>query len=441
MLIEKLRFLPDLLALHASDPAWFPSLLQSSAGQGWDVLLAAPREQRLYYGADGAQQFWRDLRALPLAGATGPCPLPFSGGWFAYLGYELLHALEPTVPPWPQPDGDQFPLACLTRVPAAVVLERDSGQAWLVAEDDFAADWPALRQRVADGRPWAPAWQPVVPLEVCEEDPQHYLDGVERVRRYIREGDVFQVNLSRQWSARLPSAASAPALYQQLRRANPGPFNALVHLGDAHIISSSPERLVAVRDGLVSTRPIAGTHPRASDPQDDAAVRERLLASSKERAEHIMLIDLERNDLGRICQPGSVRVDELMSVATYAFVHHIESVVSGQLRAGTAPAEVLAALFPGGTITGCPKVRTMQIIRELESGPRGAYTGSLGYINHDGSMDFNILIRSFMLQGDQLRFRAGAGIVADSHAQRELDETRAKARGLLRSLEAGLVAR
>jgi anthranilate synthase component 1 len=159
-----------------------------------------------------------------------------------------------------------------------------------------------------------------------------------------------------------------------------------------------------------------------------------LLAHPKERAEHIMLVDLERNDLGRICQPGSIKVEEMMGVHTYAYVHHIESSITGRLQDGVTPAQILRALFPGGTITGCPKVRTMQIIRELEQTPRLAYTGSMGYLNLDGDMDLNILIRSFMLSGNQLNLRAGAGIVADSDPERELNETRAKAKGLLKAL-------
>jgi anthranilate synthase component 1 len=186
---------------------------------------------------------------------------------------------------------------------------------------------------------------------------------------------------------------------------------------------------------VLETRPIAGTHPRSDDALEDAALRARLRAHPKERAEHVMLVDLERNDLGRVCDPGSVKVDALMDVASYRHVHHIESTVSGRLRAGTSVLEALRAVFPGGTITGCPKVRTMQIIRQLEATPRRSYTGSVGYINRDGSFDFNILIRSFLLRGDELSFRAGAGIVADSDPERELEETRAKARGLLRALE------
>jgi anthranilate synthase component 1 len=191
---------------------------------------------------------------------------------------------------------------------------------------------------------------------------------------------------------------------------------------------------VAIRGDNVATRPIAGTRPRGATAADDAELIRSLLESEKERAEHVMLIDLERNDLGRVCAGGSVRVDEYMSVETYAHVHHIVSNVSGRLRQGVSPIAVIRALFPGGTITGCPKVRCMQIIAELEACGRGAYTGSIGYLNRDGSCDLNILIRTITAQGASIRFRAGAGIVADSNPAQELAETRAKAEGLLRAL-------
>jgi anthranilate synthase component 1 len=199
-------------------------------------------------------------------------------------------------------------------------------------------------------------------------------------------------------------------------------------------LSSSPERLVSIRGNTVSTRPIAGTRPRGATPEADAALVRSLLDNEKERAEHVMLIDLERNDLGRVCAGGSVRVDEYMSVETYAHVHHIVSNVSGLLRNDVSPIGVIRALFPGGTITGCPKVRCMEIIAELEGVGRGAYTGSIGYLNRDGSCDLNILIRTITAQGGLFKFRAGAGIVADSNPAQELAETRAKAEGLLRAL-------
>lgn len=428
MRAEMLDFMPDLLALHAGDRARFPYLLMSDAASGWDVLFALPRALRLY--AEGeALACLADLQALPVTAAPAddaPHGLPFRGGWFVFLGYEMLAAFEPTVPP-ALPDA--FPLAAIARVPAALLIDRSAGRAWAVAEeaDDLAV--------VIDAARAVKPWQPAVPvLRALEEDaPQRYTDAVVRLKRYIRDGDVFQVNISRGWRATL-EGGSAADLFAALRRANPAPFSALADFGPAQIISSSPERLVEVRGDLVQTRPIAGTHPRSSDPDEDAALRRRLMSSAKERAEHVMLIDLERNDLGRLCRPGSVEVNELMALASYAYVHHIESNVRGRLRESIRPADVLRALFPGGTITGCPKVRTMQIIRELEDGARRAYTGSLGYINHDGSMDFNILIRTFMRQGDGLRFRAGGGIVADSDPHRELMETRHKARGLLRAL-------
>ena len=233
---------------------------------------------------------------------------------------------------------------------------------------------------------------------------------------------------------RVDEQLSADAIYRRLRAANPGPFAGLARWGDTAIVSSSPERLLQVRNGIASTRPIAGTRPRSADKGEDAGLSAELIAHPKERAEHVMLIDLERNDLGRICVPGSVEVNENMVIESYAHVHHIVSNVQGRLKPGVTPGDAIRAVFPGGTITGCPKVRCMEIIRELESGPRGAYTGSFGYLNRDGSLDLNILIRTMVQQGNQVDFSAGSGIVADSEPRAELAETRAKAKGMLNAL-------
>ena len=199
-------------------------------------------------------------------------------------------------------------------------------------------------------------------------------------------------------------------------------------------MSSSPERLVRVHHDLIETRPIAGTRPRSAEQGQDLYYSRELLAHPKERAEHIMLIDLERNDLGRVCFPGSVKVDELMSLESYAHVHHIVSNIQGRKRPEVTPGQVIRAAFPGGTITGCPKVRCMEIIAELEGTGRGPYTGSFGYLNRDGDMDLNILIRTLLVEGTRFSLRAGAGIVADSDPGAELAETRAKARGMLLAL-------
>ena len=230
--------------------------------------------------------------------------------------------------------------------------------------------------------------------------------------------------------------------------ANPAPFSGVASFtsaqGSAAIISSSPERLVKINNKQIESRPIAGTHPRSTCVAEDLKQIDKLHAHPKEQAEHIMLIDLIRNDLGKVCIPGSVKVNELMVNETYAHVHHIVSNVIGRLQEDTTPGDAIKALFPGGTITGCPKVRCMEIIAQLEQQARGAYTGSMGYINHDGSMDLNILIRTMVLEQNnnkveqKLSFRAGAGLVFDSIADKELQETRAKALGLLRALENGM---
>ena len=443
-----MRMLPadtDLLALHRQAPARWPLLLESMAGGNarWDLLFATDGAG-LRLDPDGIT---RDLDGNRLDGdflelldaewrEAGPVAhsadqLPFHGGWALYLGYELAAQIEPVLrlPAAPGP----LPVALALRCPAAIARDRDSGRCVLVCEAGFEALVADIDAELAAARvlPALPAWQP--PAQVLEDSPQRFLDGVERVHEYLRAGDTFQVNLSRKWSASFHAAPEPAALYARLRAANPAPFaGLLVHDGWA-LASSSPERLVSVRGRVVETRPIAGTRPRLPGDDDSKRVDE-LMAHPKERAEHVMLIDLERNDLGRVCVPGSVRVDELMVVESYAHVHHIVSNVRGELRAGVGPGQVLAAVFPGGTITGCPKVRCMQIIAELEGEGRGPYTGALGYLDRSGDMDLNILIRSAWLEGTQAQLRAGAGLVVDSIPQAELEETRAKARGLLRAL-------
>ncbi|TCS70854.1 anthranilate synthase component 1 [Sulfuritortus calidifontis] len=436
MPILKLPGAVDLLALHRRQRERYPALLQTLGRDGWDCLFAFPEQIETGFSLAAGQGFFRRLDSHWQAERQAPEPdtaaLPFRGGWFAYLGYELLHDIEPSVEP--RELAGALPLYWLARVPAAILIAPDRQTTWLFAEAGRAPLLEAMRQDVAQAGP-APAPDLGVSAALQEEPAEQFLAGVRRIQDYIRAGDVFQVNLSRRWH--LPARLDPGALYAALCRANPAPFAGLLDMGDCAIVSSSPERLVSVRDGVAETWPIAGTYPRSLDAAEDARLRQELLAHPKERAEHVMLVDLERNDLGRVCEPGSVQVAELAQVYSYAFVHHIESRVRGRVRAGVGPGQLLAALFPGGTITGCPKVRTMQIIRELEPTPRLAYTGSMGYINHDGSLDFNILIRTLLCSPAGIAFSTGAGIVADSVPERELAETRAKARGLLRAL--GLV--
>ncbi|MFZ5662000.1 MAG: aminodeoxychorismate synthase component I [Pseudomonadota bacterium] len=435
----------DLLALHRLAPQRYPVLLESSAhgtAQGrWDLLLATGGEA-LVCGRDGVTRDHTGralpggfLDALDAAWQALRVPRdeprwPFRGGWALLLAYELAGEVEPVLR-LPQAEG-ALPVAIALRCPAAVLRDRVTGECVAVAEPEHAALLDAIEGDArAAGEVVPPAWTPPVALE--EDAPARFTDGVARVLDYLAAGDVFQVNLSRGWRARFAQAPEPAALFAQLRRHNPAPFAGLFAQADWAVVSSSPERLVAIRGESAETRPIAGTRPRL--PGDDEAARIReLVGHPKERAEHVMLIDLERNDLGRVCAPGSVEVDELMTVESYAHVHHIVSNVRGRLRADATPGAVIRAVFPGGTITGCPKVRCMQIIAELEGVGRGAYTGAMGWLNRDGDLDLNILIRTAELEGDTLRFRTGAGIVIDSVPERELEETRAKARGLLRAL-------
>lgn len=451
----------DLLRLHRLAPARYPMLLQSTSSSltaghtlgRWDMLLVADGEA-LRLEQDGAlldehgypangedflsslDAWWGRLR-LPREEPRWP----FRGGWALFLGYELAGQVEPVLR-LPRAEG-ALPVALALRCPAAVLRDHASGECTVVAEsgcervlDEVLRD---IAESASDVAPDSSAWSP--PESLQDDDPTRFVDGVKRILDYLAAGDVFQVNLSRAWRAACDTYAPE-ALYARLRAASPAPFAGLFAGSAANgrwaIASSSPERLVSVRGDTIETRPIAGTRPRFAGDDDAARIRE-LVGHPKERAEHVMLIDLERNDLGRVCAPGSVEVDELMTVESYSHVHHIVSNVRGQLRGDVSPGEAIRAVFPGGTITGCPKVRCMQIIAELEGVGRGAYTGAMGWLNRDGDLDLNILIRSVEMEAADggcgvLRFRTGAGIVADSDPQRELDETRAKARGMLQAL-------
>ena len=365
------------------------------------------------------------------------CGNPFKQRIFLHhhiLGYELAAEIEPVLDL--QAD-DMLPTAFAVRCRAAVIHDHVDRQSWFVAEAGAGLDQEQvigdIERATAASKDLAK--RPLAAISATfEEDDERYLQAVGRAKEYIAAGDVYQANLSRGWITQFPQARDAADLYAALSVSNPAPFAGLARWRDAAIISSSPERLLQLRDGIASTRPIAGTRPRATDRDDDEQLSSELFANPKERAEHIMLIDLERNDLGRVCEAGTVEVDEMMALESYAHVHHIVSNVRGRLKTGIAPGEAIRAVFPGGTITGCPKVRCMEIISELEGVARGAYTGSFGYLNRDGSLDLNILIRTMVLQGRTLRLRAGAGIVADSVPLAELAETRAKAEGMLRSL-------
>jgi anthranilate synthase component 1 len=366
--------------------------------------------------------------------ATDAKPLPFLGGWFVYLGYEVAQEIEPRLH-LPAAAGPYSAFAL--RVENLVVHELATDTVFALSQGGDVAAHARLIADLEDAARNPPPVSSEHPrLASLEEEPAElFLGRVRAAQEHIAAGDIYQANLSRRWRLELRDATDGAQVYAALRRANPAPFAASVQLNGMTLYSSSPERLLAIAGRDISTRPIAGTRARQGSAEQDRRDTAELVAHPKERAEHIMLIDLERNDLGRVCEAGSVRVDEYMVTESYAHVHHIVSNVRGRLRADCSPVDALRALFPGGTITGCPKVRCMQIIAELEGEGRGAYTGSLGWIGNDGDADFNILIRTLTLRGTTIELRAGAGIVADSVPERELEETRAKARGLLRAFE------
>lgn len=440
------EFLPRLAAAH---PERYPVLLESAADGSlarFTILCAAPRaalwlEASGRIGAAGVSPreggFFENLdawtrqtpRPAPPSGLLSR--IPFRGGWIVYLGYEAAAEIERhlKLPP------ARAPLTAFAlRIEHFVVHELSTGRVFAISEAPDASAHDVLLADLAAGAELPPLDGAPISIEsLAEEAPGLFLDRVRRVQEHIAAGDVYQANLSRAWQVRLRPGSTPASVYAALRRANPAPFAASVQFRDMTILSSSPERLLRIQGRDISTRPIAGTRPRLGSRERDERETAELVAHPKERAEHVMLIDLERNDLGRVCEAGSVSVDEYMVTESYAHVHHIVSNVRGTLRANATAVDALRALFPGGTITGCPKLRCMQIIAALEGEGRGPYTGSLGWLGTDGDADFSILIRTLTLSGDEVELRAGAGIVADSVPELELEETRAKARGLLRA--------
>jgi para-aminobenzoate synthetase component I len=395
--------------------------------------------------------------------ATTPIPglPPFQGGVAGLFSYDLGRGLERV--PTPRVDEFGVPALAVGCYDVVVAFDHVDGRTWIVSqgfpETDPVGRQRRARERLAQVHNWVDTSTPPATAVAGRSDaamdiamsalsPQttipgasgvtsnfskdQYLRAVERVIDYIYAGDVFQVNLSQRL---LVSARDdAVSLYRRLRRCNPAPFAGFFDLGDFQIVSASPERFLRVSNREVETRPIKGTRPRTGDSAIDRAAAAELTASEKDRAENVMIVDLMRNDLARVCEPRSVRVGQLCEVEAYQHVLHLVSSVHGRLRDGRSPLDLLRAAFPGGSITGAPKIRAMQIIAELEPTARGAYCGSLGYLGFDGSLDLSILIRTITAGRGWWQFPVGGGIVADSIPEREYEETWHKAEGLLRAL-------
>ncbi len=427
----KLEFYPDLIGLAQSFPKKFPALINSHSinpetGR-YSILFCKSNKLKLAYDIESAKnllsKFNKEIQP------SGLNSLPFYSGWFVYLSYESIKLWENSLSDLKH--NPNQPLVMAFRCKSAVIVDHLENKSWIVSSTK--KQLKKLNQFI--NRNICRVAKHENHFEIIEDDKEKYKQAVEKAKDYIVSGDVYQVNLARKWQIKNLVEINPCSVYKVLSEHNPAPFSGLFQTKKFSIISSSPERLVHVENLQLETRPIAGTRPRSDNIEKDKQLINELLSNQKEQAEHIMLIDLERNDLGRVCKIGTVAVNEFMAIESYAKVHHIVSNVIGELKSNTTFLDVIKSTFPGGTITGCPKIRCMQIIDELEQYPRGVYTGSMGYISDDGRMDLNILIRTFCLEKGELNLQAGAGIVYDSIAEKEAQESQYKAQALINSLD------
>ncbi len=366
---------------------------------------------------------------------------PFVGGIVGYFGYGFAQLFESL--PHKACDDLQLPDIVMMSVDLVVSFDNVLKKGWIVATVGAnGQDELSCRKRISE------VWEKIRENKCLIKIGSHgskarvmsnltkkeYIDMVNRCKEYISKGDIFQANLSQRLSAHV-KGIDPMSLFRILRKINPSPFSAFFDTGEIQLVSSSPERLIRLNDGIVETRPIAGTRPRGDDCLKNSILQQELLSDEKERAEHIMLVDLERNDIGRVCRFGTVHVDEFMVLEHYSHVTHIASNVTGIMRHDKDAIDLIQAVLPGGTITGVPKIRCMEIIDEIEPTARGPYTGSLGYISYTGDIDFNIIIRTFVIKDGWAHVQVGAGIVADSDPVREYHETLYKAEALIKTLE------
>ena len=372
-----------------------------------------------------------DLLRHYLAADGQPTELPFVGGAIGYFGYDLARRIEQL--PCHARDVEAIPDMAVGIYDWAVVIDHVQRASWLVSggrDPRTDARWNELIALFND----TPHATPRPPFRVgpvtCNFTPDSYRQAFSQVQRYIRAGDCYQVNLAQRFVAE--AHGDHWLGYQTLRRLNPAPYSAYLNFPGARILSSSPERFLEVKQGRVETKPIKGTRPRAAAPEADSALARELRDSLKDRAENLMIVDLLRNDLGKVCQAGSVAVPKLFEVESFTTVHHLVSTVTGRLDDGIDAVGLLRAAFPGGSITGAPKIRAMEIIEELEPNRRGIYCGAIGWLGFNGDMDTNIAIRTMVGSDQSLRFWAGGGLVADSRADDEYQECLDKASAMLR---------
>ena len=402
--------------------------LSITDAQGTNVLEGEPLE--LFQG--WYQQFHTE---------QDPDLPDFQGGAIGFISYDYVRYFEklPT-----QADDDlETPDLYFLIFDDVAVFDHHTSKLWLITHYYQEQDKQSAEQKLQKMKKmWTCERKTVNQHQMMTHKQSHtpitfskesFINAVEKIKRYIAQGDVFQVNLSVRQHFQLDNHPIE--IYETLRKVNPSPYMAYLHFPEFQIVSGSPELLVKKQGDVVSTRPIAGTRSRGKDEEEDIKLANELIENEKERAEHVMLVDLERNDLGRVCEYGSVHVDEFMVIEKYSHVMHIVSNVKGKLKKEANYADIIKATFPGGTITGAPKVRTMEIIEELEPTRRGIYTGSIGWIGFDGNMELNIVIRTLFAKDGYGYVQAGAGIVIDSNPEHEYKESLKKARAMVKSIE------
>jgi para-aminobenzoate synthetase component 1 len=419
-----------------------PFLIMRSRGR--DISLLWPDGEKAVSG-NPFDLLGELLQEYKLDG--NPTALPFVGGAVGYLSYDLGHFIEKL--PSKAVNDLQLPECYLGFYDAVAIFDHLEGRAFIASTGfpEKGNGWQARAQaRLEELQRMLADAHTLKELEAKQFDQptrskvdlrsnfthEAYLEAVQKARDYIIAGDIFQVNISQRFEADMP--LQPYELYQRLRKINPAPFASYLNFDGVAVVSASPERFLLLRGGRVETRPIKGTRPRGKDPAKDEALARELVNSFKDKAEHVMIVDLERNDIGRVCCFGTVRVSELMALEKYATVFHLTSTVEGRLRPGKNAIDLLKATFPGGSISGAPKVRAMEIIDELEPTRRSVYTGSIGYLSFDGNLDLNIVIRTILVKKDKAYFQVGGAVVYDSDPEAEYVETLDKAKALIQAL-------
>lgn len=456
--IEELAWSEPHELFHAFAHEPYALLLDSATGGPgedaalhgrWSFIALDPFETLTSLRGDVSDPFTTlkaklaDMR-MPLSAPDLP---PFTGGAAGFFGYGLGHRLE-RLPPESAPfalDDQSVPDMALGFYDTVIAFDMAARRAHIISnglpERDPRRRAERARARAAQMRAriaTAKKPRPAAPASASDTQSnftrQAYEAAIARTIDYIRAGDIFQANISQRFETRLAAGDTPYELYLRLRAESPAPFAAFFNFGEGALASSSPERFLFCRDGKVETKPIKGTRPRGTTPAEDQRLAEELMASEKDRAENVMIVDLLRNDLSRVCADHSVVVEKLCALESFANVHHLVSTLRGTLRPGETSVDLLAAAFPGGSITGAPKLRAMEIIAELEPTTRGPYCGAIGYLGFDGTMDTSIAIRTMLVQGNRVTFQAGGGITADSDPASEYEETLAKAKAMMRAL-------